>query len=123
MIAKRTTVSLVPFRRGVFVSLLLVTFQAASQAQPPNIPATELVRQTVAHELAAANASGHYRYRIDKQTSHGSETRDMVETRKWLIGRLVLKNGQPLPPAQRQREDERLRDLLTDPARLEKFQN
>ena len=118
----RTTVSLVPFRRMAFVSLLLVAFQPASQAQPPNVPAIELVRQMVAHELAAANASGHYRYRIDKQTPHGSETRDMVETRNWLIGRLVLKNGQPLAPAQRQKEDERLRDLLTNPAHLERFQ-
>jgi len=122
MMPKRTTVSLVPFRSGAIVSLLLVAFQAASQTQPPNVPSTELVRQTVARELAAANASGHYMYRIDKQTPHGSETRDMVETRKWLIGRLVLKNGQPLPPAQRQREDERLRDLLTNPAHLERFQ-
>ena len=122
MIPERTTVSLVPFRRMAFVSLLLVAFQPASQAQPPNVPAIELVRQTVAHELAAANASGHYRYRIDEQTPHGSETRDMVETRNWLIGRLVLKNGKPLAPAQRQEEDERLRDLLTDPEHLERFQ-
>jgi hypothetical protein len=107
----------------VFFSILLVAFRAAAQTQPPNVPATDLVCQTVTHELAAANASGHYRYRIDKQTPDGSETRDMVETRKWLIGRLVLKNGQPLAPAQRQGEDEHLRDLLTNPARLEKFQN
>lgn len=114
---------MVPFRREAFVSLLLLAFQAAAQTQPANVPAAELVRETVAHELAAANASGHYSYRIDKHTPDGSETHDMVETRKWLIGRLVLKNGQPLPPAQRQKEDERLRDLLTDPASLEKFQN
>ena len=120
--SRRTTASLLSFRRAAFVSLLLVVFPAAAQTQPPRVPATELVRQTVAHELAAANASGHYVYRIDKQTPHGSETRDMVETRKWLIGRLVLKNGQPLPPAQRQREDERLRDLLTNLACLKNFQ-
>jgi hypothetical protein len=46
-----------------------------SQTQPSNVPAIELVRQTVAHELAAANASGHYRYRIDEQTQQGSEIR------------------------------------------------
>ena len=113
---------LVPFRRRAFVSLLLVAFPAAAQTRPLNVPATELVRQMVAHELAAANASGHYMYRIDEQTRHGSDTRDMVETRKWLIGRLVLKNGQPLPLAQRRREDERLRDLLTSPTHLERFQ-
>jgi len=120
---KRTTASLLPFRTGAFVSLLLVAFRAAAQTQPPNVPAADMVRETVAHELAAANASGHYRYRIDRQTPHDSETRDMVETHQWLIGRLVLKNGQPLAPAQRQREDEHLRDLLTNPARLEKLQN
>jgi len=76
----------------------------------------------MAHELAAANASGHYMYRIEKQTQHGSTIRDTVETRKWLISRLVLKNGQPMAPAQRQKEDERLRDLLTNPASLQKLQ-
>ena len=102
MMPKRTTVGLVPFKRMAFVSLLLVAFPAASQTQPPGVPAAELVRETVAHELAAANAGGHYRYRIEKQTPQGSETRDMVETSKWLIGRLVLKNGKPLAPARRQ---------------------
>ena len=108
--------------RAVSVSLLLVAFSAVAQTPAPGVTATELVRQTMAHELAAANASGHYMYRIEKQTQHGSTIRDTVETRKWLISRLVLKNGQPLAPAQRQREDERLRDLLTNPASLQKLQ-
>jgi hypothetical protein len=38
------------------------------------------------------------------------------------IDRLILQNGQPLPPAQRQREEERLRSLLTNRARLVKLQ-
>jgi len=108
--------------RAVSVSLLLVAFSAVAQTPAPGVTATELVRQTMAHELAAANASGHYMYRIEKQTQHGSTIRDTVETRKWLISRLVLKNGQPLAPAQRQKEDERLRDLLTNPASLQKLQ-
>ena len=108
--------------RAVSISLLLLAFSAAAQTPPPGVTATELVRQTMAHELAAANAGGHYMYRVEKQTQDGTKTRDTVETRKWLISRLVLKNGQPLAPAQRQREDERLRDLLTDPASLEKLQ-
>jgi len=108
--------------RAVSVSLLLGAFSAVAQTPPPGVTATELVRQTMAHELAAANASGHYMYRIEKQTQHGSTIRDTVETRKWLISRLVLKNGQPMAPAQRQKEDERLRDLLTNPASLQKLQ-
>jgi len=46
----------------------------------------------------------------------------MVETRDWAVSRLILKNGQPLPPAQRQREEERLRSLLTNRARLLRLQ-
>ncbi len=123
MVAKSTTANHIRFTAGALVWILLIASRASAQTQSSPIPANELVRQTVAHELAAVNAGGHYRYRIDKQTPHGSVTRDMVETRKWLIGRLILKNGQPLPPAQRQTEDERLRDLLTNPEQLEEFQN
>jgi hypothetical protein len=101
---------------------LLVAFPAAAQIQPPNVPATELVRQTVAHELAATDTSGQYMYRVHEETPQGSETRVMVETRNLQISRLVLKNGQPLPPAQRQWEEERLRSLLTNRAGLVKLQ-
>src|ERR1022692_1136520 len=107
---------------AAFVSLLLVAFQAAAQIQPPNVPATELVRQTVAHELAAIDTSGQYMYWVHEETPQGSETRVMVETRDWAINRLILKNGKPLPPAQRQWEEERLRSLLTNRAGLLKLQ-
>jgi hypothetical protein len=112
----------ISFRREAFVSFLLLAFQAAAQIQPPNVPAIELVRQTAAHELAATDTSGQYMYRVYEETPQGSETRVMVETRDCAISRLILKNGQPLPPAQRQREEECLRSLLTNRARLVKLQ-
>src|ERR1039457_288132 len=98
------------------VWLLLVAFQAAAQIPPPNVPAIELVRQTVSNELVANDAGDQYMYRVDEETPQGSETHVMVETRDWAISRLILKNGQPLSPARRQREEERLRDLLGNPA-------
>jgi hypothetical protein len=110
------------FRRGAFVSLFLVAFQTAAQIQPSNVPAIELVRQTVVHEMAATDTGGQYMYRVHEETPQGSETRVMVETRDWAIDRLILKNGQPLPPAERQREEKRLRRLLTNPAGLLKLQ-
>ena len=99
-----------------------MAFQAAAQIQPPNVPATELVRQTVASELVATDTSGQYMYRVHEETSQGSETYVMIETRDWAISRLILKNGQPLPPAQKQREEEHLRSLLTNRDRLVKLQ-
>src|ERR1017187_6577811 len=105
-----------------FVSLLLLALPAPAKIQPPNVPATELVRQTVSNELAAIDTSGQYMYRFHEETPHGSETRVMVETPNLQISRLVLKNGKPLPPAQRQWEEERLRSLLTNRAGLVKLQ-
>jgi len=104
------------------VSLLLMAFPAAAKMQPLNAPVTELVRQTVAHELAANDMGGRYMYQVRNETPQGSETCVTVETSDWVISRLILKNGQPLAPASRQREEERLRGLLTNRSRLVKLQ-
>jgi len=80
------------------------------------------VRQTVAHELASTDAGGQYMSLVHNETPQSSETSVMIETRDWVISRLILKHGQPLPPTQRQREEERLRNLLTNRARLVKLQ-
>lgn len=105
-----------------FLAFLLLTATATAQTQLSTVAINDLIRQSVANELAAANSGGHYMYRLRKQTPRGSQTQDMVETRDWLIGRLTLKDGRPLPSSQRQQEDKRLRRLLTDQARLEQFQ-
>jgi hypothetical protein len=122
MMAKRTTVNHVRVRAGVLLWILLVASRGAAQTQSPDVAATELVRQTVARELAATDTGGQYMYRVREETPQGAETRVMVETRDLQIDRLILQNGQPLPPAQRQREEERLRSLLTNRARLVKLQ-
>jgi len=102
--------------------MLLVVSRGAAQKQSPDVAATELVRQTVARELAAIDTGGQYMYRIHEETPQGSETRVVVDTRDLQIDRLILKNGQSLAPAQKQREEERLRSLLTNHARLLKLQ-
>ncbi len=112
----------ISFTRGAFAPLLLLAFQAAAQTPSPSVPAAELVRETVAHELAANNSGDQYMYRVHEETPQGSETRIMVETRDGVVSRLILKNGQPLTPTRRRREEERLRDLLSNPARLVKLQ-
>src|SRR5882724_2191586 len=102
--------------------LLLLTFDASAQTQIPNIGTDELVKQTVVHELAAVSVEGYYQYRFDERTARGSETRDVLESRGWTVEHLILKNGRPLTTVDQQREERRLRHLLTDPSRLEAFQ-
>jgi hypothetical protein len=64
--------------------------------------------------LKAADAPGYYTYRILKESPDGSITREVIETKDWLIGRVVRRNGKPLTTEERQKEDERLTQLLTD---------
>jgi hypothetical protein len=123
MMVKRTTVNHVHFSAGALVWILLIASRGAAQTRSPDVAATELVRQTVAQELAAIDTDGQYMYRVNEETSPGSETRVMIETRDLQIDRLILKNGQRLPPAQRQLEEERLRGLLTNRAGLVKLQS
>jgi len=94
----------------------------AAHAQGADVPAGELVRQTVANEVTAANTGGHYMYRLTKVTPRGSETQAIVETRDWAIGRLIQIDGNPLTRKRQGKEIERLDSLRGDPGRLRTLQ-
>jgi hypothetical protein len=123
MMAKRTAVHHVRIGTRALVWVLLIASRGAAQTLSPDVAATELVRQTVARELAAIDTGGQYMYRVHEETPPGSETRVMIETRDLQIDRLILKNGQPLAPPQRQLEEQRLRSLLTNRGGLVKLQS
>lgn len=89
-------------------------------AQESRIPPAELVREVVAEELNEGNAPGHYMYLVHEVTPTGSTTKEMIETKNWLVGRLIRRNGRPLTPDQKRKEGERLRGLLTNPQALQK---
>jgi hypothetical protein len=120
--AKHTTINHGRFRSGTLVWILLVASRTAGQTQSPDVAATELVRRTVVCELTAIDTGGQYMYLVHEKTRQGTDTSVMIETRDLQIGRLILKNGQPLSPAQKQQEGERLRSLLTNRACLVKLQ-
>lgn len=107
---------------AVVVPLLVLARLApgasAAPAQGPDVPAGELVRQTIANEVKAANAGGHYMYRRTTVTPRGSETLAIIETRDWTIGRLLQVDGSPLTPEQQRKEITRLDTLRKDPQRV-----
>lgn len=116
--AKRAAADHVPFKTGALVWVLLVASPGTAQTPLSDMAVAELVRQTVAHEIITTNTGGRYMCRVHEETRQGSETRIMFEARDVEIGRLILKDGQPLSPTQTQQEEERLRSLLTNRARL-----
>jgi hypothetical protein len=100
----------------------LWTAAVAAPAQGPDVPAGELVRQTVANEVRAANAGGHYMYRLSKVTPRGSETQAIIETRDWAIGRLIQIDGKALTRDRQQKEIKRLDSLRRNPGQVRALQ-
>jgi hypothetical protein len=92
--------------------------QAARPAVPapelPPVPANEYVQRVVQHEL---NAREDYAmmYRDWRQTPEGSKTKEMIETKAGIVARLIAINDRPLTPEQRQADDARLQNLLSNP--------
>lgn len=102
---------------------ILVTAAVAQvpQAKLPQISADDLVRETVAQEIAAANdTSIKHMFRSRKITPRGSQTRLYVETNDAIAGMLVALNDQPLSAEQRQAEEGHLGWLMSNPDQLRK---
>jgi hypothetical protein len=79
----------------------------------------ELVRATVANEVAAANDhSIKHMFRDRKMTPQGSQTRIYVETRDAMAGMTVAYNDKPLTPQQLQSEEGRLTGLVDNREQL-----
>ena len=85
----------------------------------PQISPDDLVRQTVARELAEANQpSQAHMFRSRKQTPKGPQTRLYVETKDALAGMLIAINDQPLSTQQQQAEMDHLNWLAGNPEQL-----
>jgi hypothetical protein len=87
----------------------------ARNANPPDVSAQQLVRQTVANELAANNSPVKHMFRSRKQTAKGSQTRLYIETRDCMAAMLIAVNDQPLNDPQRQGETNHLNWLAGSP--------
>jgi hypothetical protein len=101
---------------GALVAMGAMSTAAWTQPQPsPALPARELVRATVANELAAANdTSVKHLFRAYKKTPQGSQTRIYVETREAMAGMTIAYNDKPLSPEQLQGEEGRLAGLASN---------
>ncbi|HMK29751.1 MAG TPA: hypothetical protein VK473_08720 [Terriglobales bacterium] len=109
------------------VLVLLLAGLAAALAQeaiPPQPSPTSapvnpllLVRRTVANELKLPEKGVYFAFRdLRKKGNAPVEVKQMVETSQDLVlGRLISIGGKALTPEQKQKEEQRLQRLLTDP--------
>jgi len=101
--------------------LAAATMLQAQNVTAQKIPANDLVRETVAREVAAANQpQARHMFRSRKQTPKGSQTRLYVETKDAMAGMLIAINDQPLSTEQQQAERDHLNWLMGNPDQLRK---
>ena len=60
------------------------------------------------------------RYRVHLVDKRGDQTRDLIESRDGAVARLIARNGRPLTAEEDQAEQQRLKDMLEDPASFAK---
>jgi hypothetical protein len=114
--------------QGVAVSLVVLLASIGASSSPAGAQANftrdsatpvELVRATVANEVAAADdSSSKHMFRDHKQTPQGSQTRVYVETREAMAGMTIAYDDKPLTPDQLQGEEGRLAALVGNPEQL-----
>jgi hypothetical protein len=92
---------------------------SAQESTTPQLSPAELVRLTVANEMAAANhPETHHMFHSRRQTPKGSQTRVYVETSDAVAGMLIAANDLPLNAEQLQAENDHLASLVHNPDQL-----
>jgi hypothetical protein len=106
--------------------LMLMAALATAVAQvpeEPRVPPGDLVRSSVANEVAAANNTAvKHMFRSHKRTPKGSQTRLYVETSDAMAGMLIAIDDRPLTAQQLQGETNHLAWLVNNPDQLRKKQ-
>jgi hypothetical protein len=115
---KRTTEAL----SGVLALLLAAPALSQSAALPSEYQSNPkaLVKRVVENELAAGQDKSHFRFKLRKETPKGSSVKEIIETPRGSLARLVAINDQPPSEEQRKSDDARLNQLLRDPEEQEK---
>jgi len=106
---------------GAALVLFAASLSWAQESITPQISPAELVRETVANEVAANdNSAVKHMFLSRKQTPRGMQTHLYVETNDAMAGMLIAVNDKPLSPEQQKAENDHLAWLMNNPEQLRK---
>jgi hypothetical protein len=103
---------------AVFLLLLPTAANSHGSNKAASQPDSAIVERALAAELATAQDDTHpMRYRLRKSTPRLTSTKEIVETKDGDVAHLVSINDSPPGPADQQKDEARLDELLADPDR------
>ena len=103
--------------------IVTVTSVWAQNSPQPQMPPQELVRATVANEVAAANnRSVKFMFRSRKQTSKGAQDRVYAEANEAVASVAFSESDHPLNPQQQRAETDKLAQVAGNPSALHRKQ-
>ena len=100
------------WRRGLaitFVAFLLAAFGHAQQKL--DIDPLELVRRAAHNEIKASDVQYYAMFKDTTEYKDHSITKEILRTKDGGLTSTLLINGRPLTPEQRQKDNERLREI------------
>lgn len=104
-----------------FAALLIAGCVTSALAADSQSALSDLVRRAVDNEVASdQSANGHFMFKDWKKTPESSQTKLVVETQEATAGLLVMQDGRPLTPQEKQAEDQRLQVYLQNSQELRK---
>lgn len=98
--------------RAIFAMLLVTASKLVAQNAAQS--ADQLIKDVVYNELQDRLQERKYMYRVEKREPNQTYTAMQIETASGPIYRLITINGAPLNAEQRQQDDARIRNLLSD---------
>jgi hypothetical protein len=102
----------------VLVSVILLgpATLPQSDSESRGISANELGRKVVSNELKSQDEDhGYWMYRLEKRESDKEQVQEIVQTKYGSLSRLVSINGRLLDTKQRQKENQRIQRLVSNP--------
>jgi hypothetical protein len=119
--AVKTKIRMTAYIAIVFFPFPTVLLAQKSATVKLPVDANQLVREVIDNELKANGQDHtHWMYRQQSQDGERTTIKEVVETKDCDVDFTVSANGKPLTADARQKEDERLRKLVTDPEEQKK---
>jgi hypothetical protein len=109
----------------VLVSVILLGPATLPQSDSVSraMSANELARKVVTNELKSQDEDhGHWMYRLEKRESDKKQVQEIIQTKYGSLSRLVSVNGRLLDTKQRQKENQRIQRLVSNPDEQRKLQ-